>query len=83
MDARDYIFKLAQVSELEVVSRLSDDKLAARAVAGRLAIEVPLAGLIDVEAERTRLKKELEKAQREIAKIERKYRQCQLCRARA
>ena len=48
-DARDYIFKLAQVSQLEVVSELSDDKLAARAVAGSLALEVPLAGLIDVE----------------------------------
>jgi valyl-tRNA synthetase len=70
-DAREYIFKLAQVSQMEVVSQLSGDKLAAQAVAGGLALEVPLADLIDVEAERIRLTKALEKVQLEIAKIER------------
>jgi valyl-tRNA synthetase len=73
--ARDYIFKLAQVSQMEVVSHPSGDKLAARAVAGGMDIEVPLAGLIDVEAERARLKKELEKAQREIDNLQRKLSQ--------
>jgi valyl-tRNA synthetase len=70
-EAREYVFKLAQVSQLEVVPQLSGDKLAAQAVAGGLALEVPLAGLIDVTAERVRLTKALEKAQSEIAKIER------------
>ena len=44
-------------------------------MAGSLALEVPLAGLIDVDAERTRLKRELEKAQREIDNLERKLSQ--------
>ena len=70
-DAREYIFKLAQVSQMEIVSQLSGDRLAAQAVAGGLALEVPLADLIDVEAERVRLTKALEKVQLEIAKIER------------
>jgi len=70
-EAREYIFKLAQVSQMEIVPQLSGDKLAAQAVAGGLALEVPLAGLIDVAAERARLTKALEKAQLEIAKIER------------
>jgi len=70
-EAREYIFKLAQVSQMEIVPQLSGDKLAAQAVAGGLALEVPLAGLIDVAAERARLTKALEKAQSEIAKIER------------
>ena len=70
-DAREYIFKLAQVSQMEIVPQLSGDKLAAQAVAGGLALEVPLAGLIDVAAERARLTKALEKAHQEIAKIER------------
>ena len=70
-DAREYIFKLAQVSQMEIAPQLSGDKLAAQAVAGGLALEVPLAGLIDVEAERARLTKAMEKAQAEIAKIER------------
>ena len=71
-DAREYIFKLAQVSQVEIVPKLSADKLAAHAVAGGLALEVPLAGLIDVEAERARLKKDMEKVQREIDGLERK-----------
>ena len=70
-DAREYIFKLAQVNQVEIAPKLSGDKLAAQAVAGGLALEVPLAGLIDVEAERTRLTKEMEKARREIDKLER------------
>src|SRR5881296_3867477 len=70
-NAREYIFKLAQVNQVEIVPRLSGDKLAAQAVAGGLALEVLLAGLIDVEAERARLKKELEKIQREVDKLER------------
>jgi valyl-tRNA synthetase len=74
-DAREYIFRLAQVSEVEIVSQLADDKLSARAVAGGLALEVPLAGLIDVNAERARLNKEMEKVQREITGLERKLSQ--------
>jgi valyl-tRNA synthetase len=70
-DAREYVFKLAQVSELEVVPGLSGDKLAAQAVAGGLALEVPLAGLVDIAGERARLGKALEKTRQEIAKIER------------
>src|SRR5262249_50287837 len=68
--ARDYIFRLAQVSEMEIVPALSGDKLAAQAVAGGCALEVPLAGLIDVESERARLSKEMEKVQREIKGLE-------------
>ncbi len=71
LDARDYIFKLATVGELQVVPSLPEDKLAARAVAGGLTIEVPLAGLIDIEAERSRLNKELERVQAEISGLER------------
>jgi valyl-tRNA synthetase len=74
-DSRDYIFKLAQVSQLEMAPELSGDKLAAQAVAGGLALEVPLAGLIDVAAERARLTKEVERVRREIDGLERKLAQ--------
>ena len=60
------------MSQLEIVPQLSGDKLSAQAVAAGLAIEVPLAGLIDVEAERARLKKELAKVQEQIEGLERK-----------
>ncbi len=71
-DARDYIFKLAQVGQMEIVPQLSGGKLAAQAVAGGLALEVPLEGLIDTEAERTRLNREMEKVRREIESVDRK-----------
>ncbi|MBI4471657.1 MAG: valine--tRNA ligase [Acidobacteria bacterium] len=71
-DARDYIFKLAQVSQVEVVPQLRGEQLAAQGVAAGLAFEVPLEGLIDVESERARLKKELDKVQREIESLDRK-----------
>ena len=71
-DARDYIFKLAQVDQMEIVPHLSGGKLAAQAVAGGLALEVPLEGLIDTGAERTRVNKEMEKVRREIESLDRK-----------
>jgi len=71
-DAREYIFKLALVNQVEVVPQLRGDKLAAQGVAGGLAFEIPLEGLIDVGAERTRLNKELDKVQREIDALDRK-----------
>jgi valyl-tRNA synthetase len=70
--AREYIFRLATVGSLEVVPQLSGDKLAAQAVAAGCSLEIPLAGLIDRDAEKSRLSKELEKAQKEIDGLERK-----------
>ena len=70
--ARDYVFKLASVSALEIVPRLDGTKLAAQAVAAGCALEVPLEGLLDSGAEKTKLEKELEKAQREIEGLDRK-----------
>jgi valyl-tRNA synthetase len=70
--ARDYIFKLATVRELEIVPRLQGNKLAAQAVAAGCALEVPLEGLIDHGAERARLTRELEKVRKEIDGLDRK-----------
>jgi valyl-tRNA synthetase len=70
--ARDYIFRLAGVNQLEVAGQLTGDKGAAQAVAAGCALEVPLAGIIDFEAERARLSKEMEKVQREIDGLERR-----------
>ena len=47
--AREYIFRLASVSELEIVPRLEGNKQAAQAVAAGCAIEVLLEGLIDTK----------------------------------
>lgn len=69
---RDYIFRLARVSSVEVVSQLSGDKLAAQAVAAGFSLEVPLADLIDANAEKARLTKELEKVRQQTDGLDRK-----------
>jgi valyl-tRNA synthetase len=71
-NAREYIFKLANVNQFDIVAQLSGDKLAAQAVAAGCSLEIPLADLIDHDAERTRLSRELEKVQKEIDGLERK-----------
>jgi valyl-tRNA synthetase len=71
-DAREYIFKLATVGDMEIVPRLEGSKLAAQAVAFGCALEVPLEGLIDKNAEKTRLQRELDKVTKEVEGLERK-----------
>ena len=70
--ARDYIFKLATVSQLEIVPQLRADQGVAQAVAAGCALEVPLEGLIDPGVERARLRREGEKINREIESLLRK-----------
>jgi valyl-tRNA synthetase len=70
--AREYIYRLATVSDLQIVPRLESSKAAAQAVAWGCALEIPMEGLIDLETEKARLKKELERVQKEIEALERK-----------
>ena len=70
--AREYIFKLGNVSKLEIVPQLQGNQLTAQAVAAGCALEVPLEGVIDQNAERAKLQRELEKAQKEADSLERK-----------
>jgi valyl-tRNA synthetase len=66
----DYMKRLARVESLEVVGKLTGERAAAQAVAGGVALEVPLAGVIDFEAEQARLGREMEKVRREIRTLE-------------
>jgi valyl-tRNA synthetase len=50
----------------------SDEPAAAVAVAGALRVLIPLAGLIDVDAERNRLRKEIARIETEIGRCEAK-----------
>ena len=72
LEHQDYIHRLARVESLEVLPALSGERSAAQAVAAGIALEVPLAGVIDIEAERLRLEREMEKARKEIEGLERK-----------
>ena len=67
-----YMKRLARIESVEMVRELTGEKVAAQAVARGVALEVPLEGVIDVEAERARLTREIEKTRKEIEGLERK-----------
>ncbi|HYI01394.1 valine--tRNA ligase [Hyalangium sp.] len=69
---RSYLMPLAGLSEVHVEPPGRKPAQAAAYVGSELEIYVPLAGLIDVDAERERLGKELARAEQELAGVLRK-----------
>jgi valyl-tRNA synthetase len=67
---RDYVVQLARLSTLHVSELTTKPPQAAAEILGDMEIYVPLAGIVDLAEERERLKKEIEKAEKEIAGIE-------------
>ncbi|NLK07244.1 MAG: class I tRNA ligase family protein, partial [Firmicutes bacterium] len=66
---RGYLKVLARVGELEIGSPKNDKpERALTAVAGGVEIYLPIAGLVDIQQETTRLKKDLEAVGKEIAR---------------
>jgi valyl-tRNA synthetase len=63
---------LARVGKLDVLSGGTRPSGAALAVAGGFELHVPLAGLIDVGAERERLEREIERVVKELAGVRKK-----------
>ena len=68
----DYMYRLARVENMQILEELTGERAAAQAVAGGVRLEVPLAGVIDLDAEHSRLSREVEKIKREIESLERK-----------
>ena len=66
---RHYLVKLAKLESLVWLDDAATAPPSAMQLAGDMEIRVPLAGLINVQAEQTRLTKEIEKLQLEISKI--------------
>ncbi len=66
---RHYLVKLAKLESLVWLDDAASAPPSAMQLAGDMEIRVPLAGLINVKAEQTRLTKEIEKLQLEISKI--------------
>ena len=66
------IRSLARVGKLDVLTGGTRPSGAALAVAGGLELHVPLAGLIDVAAERERLEREIERVVKELAGVRKK-----------
>ena len=67
-----YLQKLARVSAIEMLPASVKPKLASGAVVGGSEIFVPLEGLIDLDAERARIEKEIARLQQAIEATERK-----------
>jgi valyl-tRNA synthetase len=69
---RAHIQHLARCTRLVFVDRLDLEGPAARGVATGVEFAIPLAGLLDVAAEQGRLKREIDKLERELAAHQRK-----------
>ena len=63
---------LTKVESIELLAEDADPPMSASSLAGKLEILVPVADLIDKDAEKARLGKELEKLEKEISRIENK-----------
>jgi valyl-tRNA synthetase len=66
---RVYLEQLARVASIEVLKAGAEAPAAATALLGGMAILVPMAGLIDVNAERARLLKQRDSIEKDLAKI--------------
>ncbi len=67
-----YLVKLAKVKDIEIGEDIQSPKSAATYIKSSMEIFVPLQGLIDVNAELGRLKKEMNKAEKELITIKKK-----------
>jgi valyl-tRNA synthetase len=71
-EAADGIARLANVSTLEVGPGVAKEKGSAATPIGDIEVVIPLAGVVDIEGERTRLLREREKVETELADVARK-----------
>ncbi|MDX1548371.1 MAG: class I tRNA ligase family protein, partial [Rhodothermales bacterium] len=67
-----YFERLAKVTGLTVGSGLEKPRASASHVAGRAEVYVPLAGMIDLEVERERLRREIEQKEKFLFGVQRK-----------
>jgi valyl-tRNA synthetase len=65
-----YIVSLTNISEMVIDQDMVRPAMSATAVLEQMEIYVPLAGLIDVELERTRLRRDLKKIEDDVVKLE-------------
>ncbi len=71
-DGRDYLTNLANLEKLDISAEIAEPKGVATAIAGEVRIYVFLSGVIDVDREKRRLEKEIEKTDKELVVIKKK-----------
>ncbi len=69
---RNFLSSLAKLEEVTVLASADEAPACATAMVGKLEIMIPMAGLIDVEAELARIAKQLDKAQKGLEQVEKK-----------
>jgi valyl-tRNA synthetase len=68
----EYIKKLAKVEQITVDSKITKPKASASAILKDAEIFIPLEGLIDLDVERQRLQKEIQRLENSIVGVEKK-----------
>jgi len=71
-DNRQFLAKLANLEAITWLEPGEEAPMSATALVGNMEILVPMAGLIDKDAELARLNKEIDKLQRELEKVQNK-----------
>ncbi|WP_438958331.1 valine--tRNA ligase [Porticoccus sp.] len=71
-DNRQFLAKLANLESITWLEPGEEAPMSATALVGSMEILVPMAGLIDKDAELARLNKEIDKLQRELEKVQNK-----------
>ncbi|HPW45142.1 MAG TPA: valine--tRNA ligase [bacterium] len=69
---RGYIEHLSRIADLHIGENIAPPKEAATAMVSGCEISIPYAGLIDIEAEKARLNKEISKAEAETESVRKK-----------
>ena len=67
---RAFLMKLASLEQITWLNPGDEAPMSATQLVGEMEVLVPMAGLIDKDAELTRLSKEIEKLDREVGRIE-------------
>ena len=67
---KQFLSKLAKLESIDWLDNPEQAPLASTQLVGKLEVLVPMAGLIDVSAEKERLNKEVDKLEKEIARLQ-------------
>jgi valyl-tRNA synthetase len=67
---RNFLSKLASLASITWLNPGDEAPMSATQLVGEMQVLVPMAGLIDKDAELSRLKKEMDKLQKEIDRVE-------------
>ncbi len=69
---RQFLTKLAKLDSIDWLDTSKEEPMSSTQLVGEMTVLIPMAGFIDKEAETSRLKKEIDKLNKDIQQVERK-----------